>query len=49
MTSIRWKLVNLLKCEHTYGYTTKSKRIEEEIEKAMQMMHLSLQVETRTL
>ena len=34
MSSIRWKLVNALKCKHTYGYITKSKRIEEGIEKS---------------
>jgi hypothetical protein len=33
MTSVRWKLVNALECQHTYGYLTKSKRIEEGIEK----------------
>ena len=34
MSSIRWKLVNILECKHTYGYKTKSKRIEEKIEKS---------------
>ncbi|MFJ5715145.1 RNA-guided endonuclease IscB [Neobacillus sp. NPDC093127] len=34
MTAIRWKLVNTLECHHTYGYMTKSKRIEEKIEKS---------------
>jgi len=34
MTSVRWKLVNALECKHTYGYITKSKRIEEKIEKS---------------
>lgn len=33
MSSVRWRLVNALACEHTYGYQTKSKRIQEEIEK----------------
>lgn len=28
MSSIRWKLVNTLGCKHTYGYITKSRRIE---------------------
>lgn len=27
MTTIRWKLVNILQCKHTYGYLTKSCRI----------------------
>ena len=34
MSSVRWRLVNELKCQHTYGYRTKSKRIEEGIEKS---------------
>lgn len=33
MTMVRWKLVNILQCKHTYGYITKSNRIAEEIEK----------------
>ena len=33
MSMVRWKLVNLLNCAHTYGYITKSKRIEYGIEK----------------
>ncbi|MFP3727115.1 RNA-guided endonuclease IscB [Priestia filamentosa] len=33
MSMVRWKLVNALECNHTYGYLTKSKRIEFEIEK----------------
>lgn len=33
MSVVRWKLVNTLQCQHTYGYMTKSKRIAEEIEK----------------
>ncbi len=28
MTMVRWKLVNILGCRHTYGYITKTKRIE---------------------
>jgi len=27
MSSIRWKLINILNCEHTYGYITKSIRV----------------------
>jgi hypothetical protein len=27
MSTVRWKLVNTLKCDHTYGYKTKQKRI----------------------
>ena len=34
MSSIRWQLVDRLQCEHTYGYLTKSKRIEHGIEKS---------------
>ena len=34
MSIIRWKLVNLLKVEHTYGFFTKSKRIANNIEKS---------------
>lgn len=34
MSMIRWRLVNTLQCEHTYGYQTKSKRIENGIEKS---------------
>ena len=34
MTSVRWKLVNFFECEHTYGYLTKFKRIEEKIDKS---------------
>lgn len=34
MTMVRWKMVNQLKCRHTYGYITKSKRIELELEKS---------------
>lgn len=34
MTMVRWRLVNGLGCEHTYGYATKSKRIELELEKS---------------
>jgi 5-methylcytosine-specific restriction endonuclease McrA len=34
MNTIRWKLVNLLNCEHTYGYVTKYKRIKLNLEKS---------------
>lgn len=34
MSIIRWKLVNELDCNHTYGYITKSKRIELGLEKS---------------
>ncbi|MCD5402166.1 HNH endonuclease, partial [candidate division NPL-UPA2 bacterium] len=33
MSSIRWRLVNELNCDHTYGYETKTKRIDLELEK----------------
>ena len=33
MNIVRWKLVNILQCEHTYGYLTKSKRIELGLDK----------------
>lgn len=33
MSVVRWKLVNNLNCQYTYGYITKSKRIELGIEK----------------
>ena len=28
MTAVRWRIVNELNCQHTYGHITKSKRIE---------------------
>ena len=34
MSTVRWKLVNTLECEHTYGYITKSRRIELKLEKS---------------
>ena len=34
MTSVHWKLVNLLNCEHTYGYITKTNRIKQGIAKS---------------
>lgn len=34
MNTIRWKLVNLLNCDHTYGYITKCKRIKLNLEKS---------------
>lgn len=33
MSTVRWRLKNTLKCEHTYGYDTKSKRIALKLEK----------------
>ena len=33
MSMIRWRLVNSLECEHTYGYLTKNKRIALKLEK----------------
>ena len=33
MSMVRWRLVNILNCNHTYGYATKSKRIELGLEK----------------
>lgn len=34
MSMVRWRLVSSLGCEHTYGYATKSKRIELGLEKS---------------
>ena len=34
MSTVRWRLVNTLKCEHTYGYMTKYKRIKLALEKS---------------
>ena len=34
MTTVRWKIVNALGCEHTYGYTTKHNRIKQGIAKS---------------
>ena len=34
MSMVRWRLVNALQCDHTYGYITKSTRIEHGIEKS---------------
>ena len=34
MSIVRWKLVSTLKCQHTYGYITKSNRIQYGIEKS---------------
>ena len=34
MSTVRWRMVNALGCEHTYGYITKSKRIELILEKS---------------
>ena len=33
MSTIRWKLVNALMCDYTYGYITKSKRVSHDLEK----------------
>lgn len=33
MSTVRWKLVNILNCTHTYGYLTKSQRIDLGLEK----------------
>jgi hypothetical protein len=33
MTTVRWKIVNALGCEHTYGYTTKTNRIDLKLPK----------------
>lgn len=33
MSMVRWRLVNALNCEHTYGFDTKSKRIALGLEK----------------
>lgn len=34
MSIVRWKLVNALGCEHTYGHVTKTKRIESGLVKS---------------
>jgi len=34
MTTVRWKLVNLLDCKHTYGHITKHIRIKQGLEKS---------------
>ena len=34
MNSVRWKIVNALACEHTYGYITKERRVEADVEKS---------------
>lgn len=34
MNIIRWKLVNVLNCDHTYGYITKHDRIKQGLEKS---------------
>lgn len=34
MTAVRWRLVDELNCEHTYGYITKSRRIELRLPKS---------------
>ena len=34
MTTVRWKIINALGCEHTYGYITKHNRIKQGIAKS---------------
>ena len=34
MTTVRWKIVNALGCEHTYGYITKHNRIKQGLAKS---------------
>ena len=34
MSTVRWKIVNALKCRHTYGHITKSRRIGLKLEKS---------------
>lgn len=34
MTTVRWKMVDTLGCDHTYGHITKSKRIAMGLEKS---------------
>ena len=34
MTTIRWKIVNVLGCKHTYGHITKYNRIKQGLEKS---------------
>jgi hypothetical protein len=34
MSTVRWRLVDMLGCEYTYGYITKSKRIELNLDKS---------------
>ena len=34
MTTIRWKIVNILGCKHTYGYITKHNRIKQRLQKS---------------
>lgn len=34
MTMVRWKMVNQLQCQHTYGHITKSDRIKQKLEKS---------------
>ena len=33
MSTVRWRLINLLNCQYTYGYITKYKRIKLELDK----------------
>ncbi len=34
MSTVRWKIVNTLNCNYTYGYVTKSKRVELSLDKS---------------
>ena len=34
MNIVRWKMVNILNCEYTYGYITKYNRIKQELQKS---------------
>ncbi len=34
MTSVRWQLVNILSCNHSYGYITKTNRIAQSLDKS---------------
>ncbi|MDD2555729.1 MAG: RNA-guided endonuclease IscB, partial [Syntrophaceticus sp.] len=34
MTTVRWRMVNALACEHTYGYITKTRRIDLKLPKS---------------
>ncbi len=34
MSTVRWRMVNQLQCQHTYGYQTKQKRFEHGLEKS---------------
>ena len=34
MSTVRWRIVNQLECDHTYGYLTKQKRFEQSLSKS---------------